>query len=53
MLKMVDKERMCFFHLIHSFDIHTKQLITPKFHDQNKALYCDYKKTMSLEEADL
>jgi len=46
-MKMVDKERTCFFHWTQSFDKHTKQLIAPEFHDQHKALCYDYKKTMS------
>jgi hypothetical protein len=44
---------MSFFHWIQSFDRHTKQLITPKFHDQHKVLYYEYKKATSLEEAKL
>jgi hypothetical protein len=53
MVKMVDKKWTYFFHWIKSLDRHTKQLITPKFHDQHKALYYEYKKTRSLEEAEL
>jgi len=53
MMKMVDKEHMCFFHWTQSFDKHTKQLIAPKFHDQRKTLCYDYKKVMFLEEANL
>jgi hypothetical protein len=33
MVKMVDKEQTCFFHWTQSLGIHTKQLITSKFHD--------------------
>jgi hypothetical protein len=44
---------MCFFHWIQSFNKHSKQFIAHEFHDQHKAFYYDYKKTLSLEEADL
>jgi len=53
MVKMVDKEWMCFFNWTQSLDRHTKQLIALEFHDQHKTLYYEYKKTMSLEEANL
>ncbi len=33
MVKMVDKKMTYFFHWTQSLDKHTKQLITPKFHD--------------------
>jgi hypothetical protein len=49
MVKMVD----IFFHLTLSLDKHIKQLIALKFHDQHKAFYYEYKKTMSMEEANL
>jgi hypothetical protein len=53
MVKMVDKEHMCFFHWTQYFNKHTKQLIGLEFHDQHKALCYDYKKVMFLEEANL
>jgi hypothetical protein len=50
---MVDKKWTYLFHWTQSLDKHTKQLITPNFHDQYKSLCYDYKKAMSLEETDL
>jgi len=38
MVKMVNKEQTCSFHWIQYFYKHTKSLITPKFHDQHKAI---------------
>jgi hypothetical protein len=53
MVKMANKEHMCFFHWIQTLNRHTKQLIILDFHDEHKVLCYDYKKATSLEEADL
>jgi hypothetical protein len=52
-VKFIDKERTCLFHWTQSLDMHTKQLIAPKFQDRQKDLCYDYKKAKSLEEANV
>jgi len=51
-IRMVDKEHICLFHWIQSFDKHTKQLIRPKLQDEHKVLCHEYKNATSFGDVD-
>jgi hypothetical protein len=53
-MEMVNKERNCLFHWIQSLEIHTKQLISLEYQDQQHKRFCyEYKNVASLQKTNV